>query len=74
VEATLEQPLEQEEKSGYHIYLLTVWQEPGDASGQHWRYRLEDPQSGRRYAFITTHALPFVLQQLRHMKPASGSE
>ena len=55
----------EEERPTYHIYLLTVWQEPPLDSVLHWRYRLVDPQTGLDCGFITPDALPHALQFLR---------
>ena len=42
----------------YRIYLLTVWQEQNRGPPEQitWRFRLEDPRTGRRQAFadVTT--------------------
>lgn len=56
----------QEERQPYHIYLLTVWQEVPVTGVPHWRYRLEDPQTGIECGFVTPQALPYVLQQIQH--------
>jgi hypothetical protein len=46
----------------YRVYLLTAWQEPtGDESTQ-WRFRLEDPRSGRRQGFADAATLVAALQ------------
>lgn len=50
----------------YHIYLLTVWQERsrGPPAAITWRFRLEDPRTGRQQAFADAatlmHALPLI--------------
>jgi hypothetical protein len=48
----------------YRIYLLTVWQEqnrgpPGQIT---WRFRLEDPRTGRRQVFADAAMLMGALQ------------
>ena len=50
----------------YRIYLLTVWQEhnrgpPGQIT---WRFRLEDPRSGRQQAFVDAATLMAALQAI----------
>ncbi len=47
----------------YRIYLLTVWQEQGrgpPAQGT-WRFRLEDPRTGRQQVFADAAALMAIL-------------
>ena len=52
----------------YRIYLLTVWQEqnrdpPGAMPGAIvWRYRLEEPHSGRQLLFADARTLLSALQ------------
>ena len=48
----------------YRIYLLTVWQEPnrGPPESIIWRFRLEDPRSGRQQVFATAETLMSALQ------------
>ena len=47
----------------YHIYLLTVWQEwsRGPPAAITWRFRLEDPRTGRQQAFADAGKLMSVL-------------
>lgn len=48
----------------YHIYLLTVWQERsrGPPAAITWRFRLEDPRTGRQQAFTDAGTLMSALQ------------
>ncbi len=50
----------------YRIYLLTVWQERirGPPERITWRFRLEDPRSGRQQAFVDAAALMAALQAI----------
>lgn len=50
----------------YRIYLLTVWQERsrGPPEFVTWRFRLEDPRSGRQQAFADAATLMSALQEL----------
>ena len=50
----------------YRIYLLTVWQEQsrGPPERVTWRFRLEDPRSGRQQAFADAATLLAALQEL----------
>lgn len=50
----------------YRIYLLTVWQERnrGPPEQTTWRFRLEDPRSGRQQAFADTATFMAALQEL----------
>ncbi len=50
----------------YRIYLLTVWQEQsrGPPERVTWRFRLEDPRSGRQQAFADAATFMTALQQL----------
>lgn len=43
----------------YRIYLLTVWQEQsrGPPEQISWRFRLEDPRTGRQHAFADAATL-----------------
>jgi hypothetical protein len=45
--------------ASYHIYLLTLWLEKADdpADPETWRFRLEEPKSGRRQGCIGVTAL-----------------
>ncbi|MCB0063451.1 MAG: hypothetical protein KDE19_15120 [Caldilineaceae bacterium] len=47
----------------YRIYLLTVWQErqQGPPAQVTWRFRLEDPRTGRQRAFADAATLMNVL-------------
>jgi len=50
--------------STYHIYLLTVWQEPAqDQQDLTYRFHLADSQNGQHYIFATADELLRVLQQ-----------
>lgn len=52
----------------FRIYLLTVWQErshsPPEAVAEQitWRFRLEDPRTGRQQAFADAATLMAALQ------------
>ncbi len=48
----------------YRIYLLTVWQEQnrGPPDLITWRFRLEDPRSGRQQVFADAVSLMAVLR------------
>ncbi len=50
----------------YRIYLLTVWQERsrGPPAQITWRFRLEDPRSGRQQAFADAATLMSALQAI----------
>ena len=50
----------------YRIYLLTVWQEQnrGPPAQITWRFRLEDPRSGRQPAFVDAATLMAALQAI----------
>lgn len=50
----------------YRIYLLTVWQEQSRGPPEHvtWRFRLEDPRTGRQQAFADAAALMTALEEL----------
>ena len=50
----------------YRIYLLTVWQEQnrGPPAQITWRFRLEDPRSGRQRAFADAVTLMAALAAL----------
>jgi hypothetical protein len=50
----------------YRIYLLTVWQERNRGPPEEiiWRFRLEDPRSGRQQVFADATALMSALQTL----------
>ena len=50
----------------YRTYLLTLWQEQSQNSGQagDCRFRLEDPRTGRKQAFASLGALMAVLQDI----------
>jgi predicted ester cyclase len=49
----------------YRIYLLTVWQEQnrGPPDAITWRFRLEDPRSGRQQVFADAATLMAALQE-----------
>lgn len=48
----------------YRIYLLTVWQEQnrGPPESIIWRFRLEDPRTGRQQGFADAVTLMSALQ------------
>lgn len=48
----------------YRIYLLTVWQEQnrGPPARILWRFRLEDPRTGRQQAFADAATFMAALQ------------
>lgn len=50
----------------YRIYLLTVWQEQNRGPPERivWRFRLEDPRSGRLQAFADVATLMAAIQEL----------
>lgn len=50
----------------YRIYLLTVWQERnrGPPEQSTWRFRLEDPRSGRQQLFADAAGLMVALGNL----------
>ena len=50
----------------YRIYLLTVWQEQNRGPPAHitWRFRLEDPRSGRQQVFADAATLMTALQAM----------
>ena len=50
----------------YRIYLLTVWQEQNRGPPEQitWRFRLEDPRSGRQQAFFDAATLMAALQAI----------
>lgn len=65
----------------YRIYLLTVWQEQsrGPPPQRIWRFRLEDPRSGRQQLFADATTLMSTLQAIAAMpeereKPAESEE
>ena len=50
----------------YRIYLLTVWQEQNRGPPEQitWRFRLEDPRSGRQQAFVDAVSLMSAIQAI----------
>lgn len=65
----------------YRIYLLTVWQEQsrGPPPLIVWRFRLDDPRSGRQQLFADAATLLNALQAITTMpeereKPAESEE
>ncbi|MCE7985945.1 MAG: hypothetical protein DYG89_32610 [Caldilinea sp. CFX5] len=50
----------------YRIYLLTVWQEQNRGPPERiiWRFRLEDPRTGRQQLFADATMLMSALQAL----------
>jgi hypothetical protein len=49
----------------YRSYLLTLWQERGrdTINPGVWRFRLEDPRTGKRRGFATVEALLAALER-----------
>jgi hypothetical protein len=60
----------------YRIYLLTVWQERsrGPPEQIRWRFRLEDPRTGRQQVFANAESLLAVLQELTGSMPKGEGE
>ena len=60
----------------YRIYLLTVWQEQsrGPPERVTWRFRLEDPRSGRQQAFADAAALMTALQAISVVHEEEGKQ
>ena len=64
----------------YRIYLLTVWQEQnrGPPETIVWRFRLEDPRTGRQQLFADAKLLMGAIQALATevtgAKPAGEAE
>ena len=54
-----------EDPPAYHTYLFTIWKERSVRSGVDaaWRYRLEDPHSGKSHLFATLSAVVQFLEQ-----------
>lgn len=50
----------------YRIYLLTIWQERnrGPPALPTWRFRLEDPRTGRQQLFVDAATLLNALQTI----------
>ena len=50
----------------YRIYLLTVWQERNRGPPEEiiWRFRLEDPRSGRQQGFADAATLMRALEAI----------
>lgn len=50
----------------YRIYLLTVWQEQNRGPPERivWRFRLEDPRTGRQQAFADAATFMAALQAI----------
>jgi hypothetical protein len=50
----------------YRTFLLTLWEERTQNAGARdvWRYRLEDPHTGRRQGFATLGELTAYLEGL----------
>jgi hypothetical protein len=48
----------------YRSYLLTLWEERGRDSSKPrvWRFRLEDPRTGKQRGFATVEALVAALE------------
>jgi hypothetical protein len=49
----------------YRVYLLTVWQERSrdPTRAKAWRFRLEDPHTGKQRSFANANDLVTVLQE-----------
>ena len=48
----------------YRAFLLTLWEERSrDRDSQVWRFRLEDPRTGRQRGFASLEALVEALKQ-----------
>lgn len=47
----------------YHIYLLTIWAEPGreHEATQMWRFSLKDPRTGQQHCFANLTELIIAL-------------
>lgn len=65
----------------YRIYLLTVWQEQsrGPPPQITWRFRLEDPRTGRQQLFADAPTLLNALQTIAALpeereKPTEGEK
>jgi len=54
----------------YRIYLLTIWQEQNRGPPERitWRFRLEDPRSGRQQVFADAAMLMRALEELTRAK------
>ncbi|HNS51221.1 MAG TPA: hypothetical protein PKO09_08550 [Anaerolineae bacterium] len=52
--------------STYRSYILTLWQEHSRGSREPavWRFRLEDPRTGRRSGFADLAALVAALEEV----------
>ena len=50
----------------HRTYLLTIWEERSKQAEPDnvWRYRLEDPHSGKKYLFATLAEVTQFLDQL----------
>jgi hypothetical protein len=60
----------------YRIYLLTVWQERNRGPPERitWRFRLEDPRTGRQQAFADAASFMTALQVLAAAEEYPGKE
>jgi hypothetical protein len=63
----------------YRTYLLTLWEERGREKSAHvvWRFRLEDPRTGKRRGFATVEGLVAALEEeMREARdgPAAGGQ
>jgi hypothetical protein len=49
----------------YHTFLLTLWEERNEDANVPgaWRFRLEDPRTGRQQGFANLEALVMALEQ-----------
>lgn len=48
----------------YHSYMLRFWPEQQENGPTIWRYTLIDPQSGKRYGFLSLDSLVAYLSAL----------
>ena len=48
----------------YHSYMLRFWPEQQEDGQMIWRYTLIDPQSGKRYGFLSLDSLVAYLSAL----------
>jgi hypothetical protein len=60
----------------YRIYLLTVWQEHnrGPPEPITWRFRLEDPRTGRQQAFADVATLMAALHAIASISANAEAE
>jgi hypothetical protein len=61
----------------YHVYLLTMWEEPEqvDVAQVVWRFRLEDPSTGKQFGLTNLEALVAVLENVTNsFQPDGGTK